>query len=159
VNDSRRSFFRKAGLTLLGGLVAPLLTGRPALAHEEHGEEADLEVRMGEFYFKEPDGEVGTPFRLEAGTAHLMHFVNEGVVDHEIHFGRNPDLDLRGYRENLFGPGTAESSAGFLGLHLKPGEMATLHVLITEELRGEWEMGCFIAGHYEAGQRNAFIIE
>jgi uncharacterized cupredoxin-like copper-binding protein len=159
MNDSRRSFFRKAGLTLIGGLLAPLLPIRTALAHEEHGEGPDVEVRMGEFYFKAPDAEAGTPFRLKAGMGHLMLFVNEGVMDHEIHFGRDPDLEMRGYRENLFGPGSSDASHGFLGLHLKPSESATLHVWIPEERRGEWELGCFIPGHFEAGQRAPFIVE
>jgi uncharacterized cupredoxin-like copper-binding protein len=61
--------------------------------------------------------------------------------------------------DNLFGPGGDHAMHGFLGLHLKPGEKAVLHIWIPEDKKGEWEIGCFMPGHYEAGQKAPLIIE
>ncbi len=103
------------------------------------------------------------PTHIEAGEPHLIRFENEGQVEHEVHFGRDPYRDeeglYKGYKENLFGPGRPHAAHGWLGLHLLPGESATVHVWVPEERKGVWEIGCFMPGHYEAGQHALFSIE
>ena len=165
---TRRELLKAAGAAAvgLGGVLLSTAPGRRALAHEEEGA-ADLEIHMGEMYFQlhkvngeEVQAEKNAPITIRAGQRHLIRFENVGVVPHEVHFGRVPDLKARLYKENLFGLGDGTSpTLGFLGLHLLPGESATLHVWIPESKRGEWEIGCFMPGHYEAGQRAPFIVE
>ena len=154
---TRRTFLKTASLAAVGGLLSGVLPWRAARAHEDHGAPADLMIRMGEMYFHVDGVEEGEPFEFSAGEPHLIHFMNEGAVDHEVHFGREPSLEHFTYMQNLFNTG-GSSRSGFMGLHLKPAETATLHLWIPEEHRGEWEIGCFIPGHYEAGMKAPFVI-
>ncbi len=161
---TRRELFKAAGAAALGSVVLATGPRLRSLAHEEA--QADLVIHLGEMYFQvhevngeEVDAEKNAPIRITASQRHLIRFENEGQVEHEVHFGRNPDLEGRFYKENLFGPGGEHAAHGWMGLHLKPGESATLHIWIPETKRGEWEVGCFMPGHYEAGQHAPLIIE
>ncbi len=161
---TRRELFRTAGVAALGGLALSVAPRWRGFAHE--GGEVDLEVHLGEMYFQvhaidgeEVEAEKNAPIRLKANERHLIRFQNEGQVEHEVHFGRDPDLEERFYKENLFGHDGDHAAHGWMGLHLLPGESATIHVWIPEDQKGEWEVACFMLGHYEAGQHAPFIIE
>jgi len=167
---NRRMLIKTAGATALSGLA---ITGgvnlqQPGSPYTAYGQgpeqfqkvdQADVHIAMGEFYFQVvdvEDGEVtdrqGKNALIELPSAQelLVRFFNEGNAVHEAHFGRNPDPEsLKSYQENLFGGGAAGS--GFIGLHLDPGQEGMLHLWLPESSQGEWEMGCFIPGHYEAG--------
>jgi uncharacterized cupredoxin-like copper-binding protein len=41
----------------------------------------------------------------------------------------------------------------FVRLPLKIGETISMTVTIPDALKGEWELTCFVASHYEAGMR------
>jgi len=144
------------------GLLAVALVGSmsfPFQAHEE-GETGELTIYMGEMYFRPEGGEAGDPITVEAGRPYLITVVNEGQVEHEIHFGRNPEVEEAHYLDNLFGPmGEEHGAHGWLGLHLKPGESGQLHVWIPSNMTGEWELGCFMPGHYQADMKAPFIVE
>lgn len=154
---TRRQLFRTAGAAALGGLALSVEPRVQGFADE--GMEADLEIHMGEFYFQISGQEKNAPIRIKAGEPHLIHLENEGQVEHEIHFGRDANVAEAHYMENLFGPGGDDAMRGWLGLHLKPGESAKIHVFVPESKKGEWEIGCFMPGHYEAGQKAPLIIE
>lgn len=163
---SRRRLLKTTGAAALGGLAASMSSEKNVFAHEEHGAEADFVIEVGDLFFKpvresgeELEGVENAPVHIHSGTPHLMRFENVGAVAHEIHFGRNADLARRLYSENLFGGGGDHVAHNFLGLHLNPGEGATLHIWIPEGREGEWEMGCFIPGHYEGGQRSVLVVE
>ncbi len=157
---SRRRLFRTAGAAAVSGLALGVGSGvmspRPVLAHE--GEEAvALEIHLGEMFFQvhERNGEAvdaakNAPVELRAGQELQVRFENVGNVEHEIHFGRNAVKNDEGqfveYEQTLFG-------GGFRGLHLLPGQSGKLHMEVPAESAGEWEMGCFIPGHYEAGMK------
>ena len=157
---------------VLSVLSVPFIAGRrPARAHSEHGTAADLVITVGEFYFRGPDGVDNGQLKLESGRPHLIRFVNEGALDHEVHFGREPNPETGLYGQNLFAPQAPDQndgehrSHGFLGLHLPPWDdpsmpapFGELHVWIPRGLEGEWEVGCFVPGHYEAGQHAPLII-
>jgi len=163
---TRRELFKAAGAAALGGVLLSVAPRLRTLAHDEAGV-MDIEIHVGEMYFQvhkingeEVEAEKNAPITIHANQPHLIRFENVGSVEHEVHFGRSPDLEARLYNENLFGPGDGEHAMhGFLGLHLLPGESATLHVWIPESKKGEWEIGCFMPGHYEAGQHAPFIVE
>jgi len=137
-------------LLQLAGAAVMSAAGVMALAQKEPTK-ADLEIKMGEFYFQVPGKDKNAPIELEAGKELLIKFANEGKVVHEAHFGRNADTKTRLYKEELM--------PGFLGLHLEPKQEAFLHLLIAEKQKGEWELGCLIPGHYEAGQKAKLIIK
>ena len=72
--------------------------------------------------------------RLSAGEAVNIVLVNEGAVEHEVEFG---DFGLH--------------------LHAEPGETVTGGLV--PQTTGEFEFGCFIPGHYEAGMRGEAHVE
>lgn len=167
---NRRMLLRSAGVTALSGLAVGggLNLKRPGSSYEAFGQgpeqfqkvdQADVHIAMGEFYFQVvevEDGEVtnrqdeNAMIELPSGQELLIRFFNEGNAVHEAHFGRNPDPEtLKSYQENLFGGGAVGS--GFIGVHLEPGQESMLHLWLPESGKGEWEMGCFIPGHYQAG--------
>lgn len=162
---TRRELLKAAGAAVLGSTLLAAGPRKRSFAHEA-AETMDLEIHMGEMYFQvhkingeEVEAEKNAPITIHAGQRHLIRFENVGNVEHEVHFGRGPDLEARLYKENLFGEHGEEGGMGFLGLHLLPGESATLHIWIPEDKKGEWEIACFMPGHYEAGQRAPLIIE
>ena len=48
---------------------------------------------------------------------------------------------------------------GLRDLNMKPGQEVELEVIFPESARGDWEIGCFRPGHYDAGMRVPFIVE
>lgn len=151
---SRRKFMKVAGVSALGSLVASTLPYK-VLAHED-GEAMDL--YMGELYFRLEEGEKNAPITLEAEERHLLRLINEGGATHEIHFGRDADLVERAYKEDLLGTEGEHGAHGFMAVVLEPGEAATMMFVIPETKKGEWEVGCFMTGHYEGGQRAPLIV-
>lgn len=147
---TRRELLQLAGAAALSGAAVQLGLSPSAFAQKDPVK-ADLEIRMGEFYFQVPGKEKNAPIELEAGKELLLKFVNEGKIVHEAHLGRNADTKTRLYKEELM--------PGFLGLHVEPKKEAFLHILIPEKQKGEWELGCLIPGHYEAGQKAKLIIK
>jgi uncharacterized cupredoxin-like copper-binding protein len=153
---SRRSLLRTGGLAALGLLAH---TALPSVARAHGEEDAEtMEIAMGELYFRVGEGEANAPITLEAGERHLIRLHNEGAAAHEIHFGRDPDLEERVYRENLLGTEGEHGEHGFLAVVLEPGEATTIMFVIPETKRGEWEIGCFMPGHYEGGQRAPLVV-
>lgn len=151
---SRRKFMKVAGVSALGSLVAGTLPNK-VLAHED-GEAMDL--YMGELYFRLEEGEKNAPITLEAEARHLIRLINEGGATHEIHFGRDADLVEPAYKEDLLGTEGEHGAHGFMAVVLEPGEAATMMFVIPETKKGEWEVGCFMTGHYEGGQRAPLIV-
>lgn len=153
---SRRAFLRAGGVAALGVLAHGALPSA-GLAHEEE-DAVTLEIAMGELYFRAGEGEPNAPITLAAGERHLIRLHNEGAAAHEIHFGRDPDLEDRAYREDLLGTEGEHGAHGFMAVVLQPGEAATLLFVIPETKRGEWEIGCFMPGHYEGGQHAPLTV-
>jgi len=152
----RRTFLRKGGAAAVGLLAASTLPA-PVMAHS--GEMAPtLQIAMGELYFRFGDGEHNAPIELAAGERQMVRLFNEGAAAHEIHFGRDPDLDGRFYREDLLGTEGEHDAHGFIAVMLEPGEASMILFQVPTTKRGEWEIGCFMPGHYEAGQHAPLII-
>jgi len=151
---SRRRFIKVTGTAALGSLLAGTLPNQ-VLAHE--GGEA-MNLYMGELYFRLEDGEKNAPITLEAGERHLIRLINEGGATHEIHFGRDADLEERLYKEDLLGTEGEHGAHGFMAVVLEPGESSTMMFVIPVTKKGEWEIGCFMTGHYEGGQRAQLLV-
>lgn len=154
---SRRKFLMVSGLSALGGLFAASLPGQ-VLAHGGEESEYDLELAMGDLYFQAEGGEKNAPITLPSGERLMVRVYNEGQVPHEVHFGRDPDLEGRLYRDDLLGSEGAHAAHGFMAVILDPGESSTLMFQIPTDKKGEWEVGCFMLGHYEAGQHAPLIV-
>lgn len=160
---TRRHLLRGTGVAALGGLA---VAGGYSLSNQEAQAQSpesfskirtpDKEIALGEFFFQEitSDGrrEKNAPIELPAGEELLIRFVNEGQTLHLVTMGRNADPDgLGGYQENLFGGGAIGS--GFVSVNVEPSNEFLLRVFLPEDAAGDWEIGCFIPGHYQAGMK------
>jgi uncharacterized cupredoxin-like copper-binding protein len=157
----------------------------PGAVHalQPKGLEAVTEIDMTEFAFSVP-GEKTTPiFRIPAGKTVGLHLHNEGGVVHEVMIGRKPVKFVEsevegkkvtvpdGYAKALFKDHEADlffyygesrielAGATFEELEVDPGVRDIwIRVKFPPELAGEWEIGCFVPGHYEAGMRATLIV-
>jgi uncharacterized cupredoxin-like copper-binding protein len=171
---------------LLGGLALGLLAfgwllssgGLLALAHgekEEAGEVIEVEILMGEMFFQVEGQAKNAPIVLEAGKTYELVFKNVGTVLHEAKFGKGLKTDDEGapvgYEENLFedvevkiegdmAGGEFEIEAeGLEEIEISPGDTLKVIVTLPEEKVGEWEIGCFVPGHYQAGMKAPLIVQ
>lgn len=155
--------------------VAALMSHQVGAAHpfQPKGLEAVVETDMYEFYFANPQGEKTPIFRLPAGKTVGIHIHNEGGAVHEIMIGRVlKQGGEHGYEQALtelvpsdlffyYNPVKAEvEDTKFGELEVEPGiRDIWLRMKIPAELKGEWEIGCFVEGHYEAGMKAKLIVE
>lgn len=152
----------------------------PAWAHgDDHDDDVTVvRVVMGEMYFQVDGEEKGAPLRLQAGQRYELVFKNVGQMKHEVLLGRDvivSDGRPSDYREHLLGSvevgieieTTVDGqkrdieieAAGIKELELEPGTELALNFMLPAKAKGKWELGCFIAGHYEAGMRLDLLIE
>ncbi|HEX5514237.1 MAG TPA: hypothetical protein VFY81_07560 [Gammaproteobacteria bacterium] len=137
-----------------------------------------VRIVMGEMYFQVDGGAKGTPLRLQTGKRYELVFQNSGQMKHEALLGRGVivrDGRPRDYQEHLLGSTEVDievetmvngqkrdieiEAAGIKELELEPGTELTLSFTLPAQAKGEWELGCFIAGHYEAGMRLDLLVE
>jgi uncharacterized cupredoxin-like copper-binding protein len=166
------------------GSAAPAPTpqaakGSPVLAAHKAGEthsfvpkrlEAVVEIDMNEFSFANPRGERNPTFKLPAGKTVGIHIHNEGAIVHELAIGRK----IKGgeYEEVLtelvpsdlffyYGQNKAEvEDAKFGELEVDTGVRDVwMRLNIPTGLKGEWELGCFVEGHYEQGMKARLLVE
>lgn len=146
--------------------------------------EAVAEIDMTEFAFSVPGEQTRPIFRLPVGKTVGLHLHNEGGVMHELMIGRKPvefeKMEVEGkqvavphgYATSLFkeheadlffyyGEAKAEvGGATFEELEVEPGiRDIWIRVKFPPELAGEWELGCFVPGHYEGGMYATLIVE
>lgn len=132
--------------------------------------EAVVEIDMYEFYFGDPQGAQNPTFRLPAGKTVGIHVHNEGGIVHELAIGRK--IQEGAYQEVLtelvpsdlffyYGQTKAEvEGAQFGELEVEPGVRDVwLRINVPAELKGEWELGCFVEGHYENGMHAKILFE
>ncbi len=134
-------------------------------------------IEMSEYAF--------SPNTIEAkvGQQVTLILTNKGVLEHEIMFGRDvmmmnnrPD----GFRTDMFAVSGGEPQAammqegmdqmgavdhqadhsGFMVVLPKANDRATLTFTATDDMQGEWEIGCFSQEgvHYDAGMKGKFVV-
>ncbi|MEX2502619.1 MAG: hypothetical protein WD336_09600 [Trueperaceae bacterium] len=160
-----------AALTRIFALAALLASGA-ALAQ---GFEREITVTVGDFYFQVEGQEQNAPIVLDAVVPYRITFVNEGSMMHRVKMGRGVMVEEGvpyAYHENLFSNvplrvfGTDASGADFridttflTQLDLEPGATLELAFTLPSDARGEWEIGCFIPGHYENGHVASLTVQ
>jgi uncharacterized cupredoxin-like copper-binding protein len=117
-----------------------------------------IEITMTEFGFSP------RTVNVTAGEKVTLKLKNAGTLEHEFMVGRAP-VPGRGYAEDwlrLAVPGLAQ--------HTHPGEQhlgegvrvstdwINWVTLVVPPETGNYEFGCFIAGHYEAGMKGTLIV-
>lgn len=172
--------FAAAVVLVSGCTQSPAATPAPATAtppattpvpREPKRLEERITIEMGEHFLADAKGVRGGPFKVSANKTVGIHVVNKGTVDHELLFGR--EVKVGGdYKTNLFenipvdafaypsGKKIEVATEGKVAeLELEPGADVWLRVTFPESAKGEWEIGCFVEGHYEAGMKAKFVIE
>jgi uncharacterized cupredoxin-like copper-binding protein len=142
--------------------------------------EAVVEIDMYEFSMDNARGEKNPVFRLPAGKTVGLHVHNEGKILHELVIGRGTikyeevggKKQPAGYETNLFEEVDADlffyyGTEKIEVEEAKFGEIAVpagardlwIRFQVPADLKGEWEIGCFVEGHYEAGMKAKLVIE
>jgi|SRR3990172_10528404 len=156
--------------------AAALVSHKPGAAHASQPKrlEAVIEIDLNEEgkqqYFANPQGEKNPTFRLQAGKTVGIHIHNEGGLTHELAIGRK--IQAGEYQEVLtelvpsdlffyYGDVKAEvEGAEFGEIEVDKGVRDVwMRINIPAELKGQWEIGCFIEGHYEAGMHASLTVE
>jgi uncharacterized cupredoxin-like copper-binding protein len=137
--------------------VAALLLGACATGAQDDEETDRVEITMSEFAFN-PD-----PVTVPAGREVTVVLTNDGDIRHEFMTGRDPMPDYGGYRQDLLAgvdPAVDSPDAVTVDAHdahaglmvqVEPGETVEARYTLPADRAGDWEIGCFEPGHYEAG--------
>lgn len=114
---------------------------------------------------------------LPAGQAVQIELMNKGQIKHEFMIGRGgvheEEGKPHGYIEDFFEHGKVpvevsgeryemgspeEIEEEGWHVEIEPGGRAVLRFTVPEGKVGDWEMGCFVEGHYEAGMRGKVAV-
>ena len=160
-------------------LIAALLTALLASPAFAQGLERELTILMGEMYFQVEGQEANAPIDLETGVPYRITFVNEGDVVHRVKFGRGvvaEEGSPYAYAEDLFsytrvrvigtsGEQQFAVDTDFLGeLDLQPGASVEMVFTLSNDKKGEWEIGCFVPStannpnHWLAGMHAPLVV-
>lgn len=129
--------------------IAALLLSSHALGQYAFTGERVVTLEAGDIYFQIEGQERGEALTVQAGERITFVITNVGGMPHNFQFGRDLDPQTRRYQTELF--------PGFAGLDLNAGQSARITLQMPSE-PGEWEIGCLILGHYEAGQSVPLIV-
>lgn len=118
-----------------------------------------IDITMREFAFSP------STITVTRGEVITFRLKNAGIVEHEFMAGRGAATG-GGYAVDWI----AKAVQGTVPAHTHPGEVhvgegvrvssdwiLTLKVVVPPE-RGEYEFGCFVSGHYEAGMKGKLIV-
>ena len=134
--------------------------------------ESVVEIDMGDHFFTNAQGEKSPTFTLPAGKTVGIHIHNEGKVMHEVMIGRTLMKDGHGYETMLtelvpsdvffyYGEVKAEVGGAMYGeLEIEQGiRDVWIRLNVPANLKGEWEIGCFVPDHYEKGMHTKLIFQ
>ena len=154
--------------------LAMFFGGAEVQAQSVAGEPIVIEVTMADFSFSP------AVLQIPADRPVTLVFVNTGVVEHEFMVGRtavNGDFEV-----DLFANVNVEMGSEDAADHddagaaphdhpdtdvqddhgtmvlTGPGMRSSMTFVLPGVLRGEWEMACFIPGHYDGGMHGTVIV-
>lgn len=116
-----------------------------------------ITIEMREFAFS-PSAIVLAP-----GERVTLTFRNVGTVEHEFMAGSEP-MSGKGYRQdwlaraNVDAGGSHDTGHSGEGVRVAARKSAELRLVVPTE-KGEFEFGCFVAGHHEAGMKGKLVVE
>lgn len=133
--------------------------------------ESVVEIDMGDHYFGNTQGQKNPTFTLPAGKTVGLHLHNEGTVLHEIVIGRTAKKD-GDYEQTLtelitsdvffyYGTARAEIGGATYGEIEVDKDMRDIWIRLNvpANLKGEWEIGCFVPEHYDKGMHAKLIFQ
>lgn len=162
-----------AALLVAGLQARPAVASAPAQAPLVEPAARTVIIDIGEIYFRVRGQPPGAPLVLTAGERTELVFWNEGRKLHEVYWGRDVVMEAGrpdGYAIQLFEGVEVEVVGRMAGqdflieagslyeIYLYPRQRLSVFFTLPVEKRGNWEMGCFLPGHYEAGQRHWITV-
>ncbi len=174
---------RFATIAVSACALAVLLNGTEAWAQDHThdaapGEALVIEVNMADYSFS-PE-----PLQIPAGQLVQLVFTNTGEVEHEFMAGRtvadgdfavdlfagldvemgteeatadHDDAAVPAGHDNSDGHHDGDDTHGTMVL-LQEGGRTSMTFTLPVELRGEWETGCFLTGHYGRGMHGTLTV-
>lgn len=137
----------------------------------QKGEPVTIPVNMSEYTY-DPDA-----IQVKVGQEVTLEMSNHGVLAHELMIGNQIKMvDNRpsGYEQDIFQIAGVEPMVtggeveegdhghhqGFMVMLPKTGDKASMTFTVTEDMVGEWEMGCFEQEgvHYTAGMKGKLVV-
>lgn len=151
-------------------LLLTLLFTQPDVGRAQEDYDPVIVISMGDHFFEVPGTDRDTPITVKAGRPYFLQIRNNGKQEHNVEWGRvvlTKDGMPEVYATHLMGHVPVKimnkawdvSVDGLRDLNMKPGQEVELEVIFPESARGDWEIGCFRPGHYDAGMRIPFIVE
>lgn len=168
---------RWMGLALGAAAALALAGASPAAAA---GKVQRLTLVMKEFSY------TPSTLHLKAGERVILTIKNEGQVEHEWVAGQGlvNTTDEKGFKTDLFAllkprvtgreyelekvsarPSSKDTAEGenakrlSTEIDVEPGGSATLRFTVPASAKGQWDMGCFLPGHYESGMKGTIVID
>jgi uncharacterized cupredoxin-like copper-binding protein len=99
---------------------------------------------------------------IDAGERVTFVLKNFGINEHEFMAGRTA-VSGKGYATDWLAAASAEGAGGHemahtgVGIRVAPNDTARVTVVVPEGV-GDFEFGCFIAGHYEGGMKGKLVV-
>jgi uncharacterized cupredoxin-like copper-binding protein len=115
-----------------------------------------VEINMSDYFFSPAIAEV------RAGERVIFVLENFGTIEHEFMAGRGAVYG-QGYTEDWLASARTDSSSGHdaghtgEGVRIAPNGAATFTIVVPLA-SGDFEFGCFIAGHYESGMKGKLVV-
>jgi uncharacterized cupredoxin-like copper-binding protein len=149
-------------MLLVSILISMLVAASPLSAQGE--EEIKIKIFLDDYFFQLEEEEENAPIILKVGQKVEIEFENIGFDKHEVRFGKRAifEEDMPpAYRENLLqgveveiraamnGKGLKIESLDLIYLELEPEAKLKVEFTVPGDRVGEWELGCFLPGHYE----------
>lgn len=150
-----------------------------AQGHDHAAAPVIIEITMTEFSYSP------AVLRIPAGQPVTLVFENEGAVQHEFMAGRvaasgdfeadlfaNVDVEMESVgAADHDDAGAAPHDHPVPAAHMhagqddhgtmivvEPGARGSMTFELPADLRGEWEMACFILGHYDGGMHGTVVV-
>ncbi len=154
-------------------IICMVVIGSSVNAHGPKKVDVKLRLLSGEFFFMVDGGQENAPIILKAGERVQIYFENIGFENHMIHFGRGLVYELDqpdAYEEDFLmdvgvqvkggdvGMGFDIDVVGLTHLALRPEARIVLEFTVPKGKAGEWELGCFVPKHYEAGMHSVLNV-
>ena len=169
----KRNTIRWLPLAAFVLLLAACAGGKPE--NSAKPEPVKYTVEMTEFAFQPAD------LQAKVGQEVTIELVNSGVLEHELMVGRDVKMTNNrpdGYEHDMFAAADAEpmvmggkedgmdmsgngsEHTGFMVIVPNGSENATVTFTATNDMVGEWEIGCFSQDgvHYDAGMKGKFVV-
>lgn len=156
--------------------IAALGTILVAAHGDEHetgeSEVIAFEILLNEFTYEARNIEAEDAIVLEAGRTYRITFENTGVIEHEVMIGadtKTMEMEgmemIHGYHHDLLsdmpvsivGEMNEQTFALTVGdlseIRLQPTQQLAIEFTLPDEKVGDYELGCFLPGHYQANMK------